>query len=194
MSPSDLPALHVPARLIPIPATISPAAQRVLAFPPPAATAWPDDVDAQVAIIDQMTAMSSPGDQGAMVSGCYAAAPTDVPCQVERIEFDGVKVAVATPSGVTEADPRVLLELHGAWIFGGGHMADTGATMLAGNLGIRTWALDYSCGSCRRPSARNRRNRWKRRNRRLRAPRCKRRLTRRKTGQSSHAGKTHTGR
>lgn len=138
-----LPALHVPARTIPVPTTISEAAQRVLAFPPPAPTAWPDDLDAQLAIIDTLTAQSAPGQQGPMVSGCYAAAPTDVPCRVDRIEFDGVRVAVATPEGVTDADPRVLLVFHGAFIFGGGHLADSGATMLAGTLGIRTWALDY---------------------------------------------------
>lgn len=138
-----LPALQVPARTIPVPTTISPEAQRVLAFPPPAATAWPEDMDAQLAIIDQMTSWSTPGDQSAMISGCYAAARTEVACVVERIEFDGVQVAAATPEGVTDADPRVLLYFHGAWIFGGGHMAETGATMLAGNLGIRTWALDY---------------------------------------------------
>ncbi|HOB05435.1 MAG TPA: alpha/beta hydrolase [Propionibacteriaceae bacterium] len=138
-----IPALHVPARTIPVPATISPEAQRVLGFPPAGVIDWPDTVEAQVAIIDQMTSWSTPGDQGAMVSGCYAAARTETPCDVERVTREGVEIAVATPEGVADEDRRAFLYFHGAFIFGGGHMAETGATMLAGNLGIRTWAVDY---------------------------------------------------
>jgi monoterpene epsilon-lactone hydrolase len=139
------PIQHIPARDIPVPRTVSKEAQAALSMGPQPSKPWPplDDRDAVQAQIDEVVAQVPEGAEGAMVSGVYGFASTGVSCSTERIDARGVGVWVATPEGVTAEDRRVYLALHGAWIYGGGEMARSGAVVTAGAMGARTWVVDY---------------------------------------------------
>ncbi|MET8406217.1 alpha/beta hydrolase fold domain-containing protein [Streptomyces sp900116325] len=62
---------------------------------------------------------------------------------VEHVMLGDVSVYIATPEGVTEADPRVYMTIHGTWIQAGGEVSRVGAAQTAKTLGVRTWAVDY---------------------------------------------------
>jgi monoterpene epsilon-lactone hydrolase len=139
------PTQHIPARDVPVPPTVSREAQAVLSMGPQPVKPWPplDDRDAVQAHIDEVVGQVPEGAEGPMVSSVYGSASTGVSCSTERIDAHGVGVWVATPEGVPAEDRRVYLALHGAWIYGGGEMARSGAVMTAGAMGAKTWVVDY---------------------------------------------------
>jgi epsilon-lactone hydrolase len=149
MMTTDAPSssLHVPARDIPVPASLSEEARGILAMgrlQPP--TEWPpvDDLDAWRALIAERDAMVPPGTAGPMAASCFGTADTGVSAETEVIDIDGVPVYKAVPEGVTSGDRRVYLTIHGgAWIEGGGDLCRGGAAMTAGAVGARVWAVDY---------------------------------------------------
>ena len=133
------PALHVPARDIPVPTSVSPEAQRVLALgiigPPD--TEWPaqDDADGWKALVAGREAfvMEMVGDRG--------ATPT---ADVEERDLGDFPVYVITPEGVPASDRRVYLEIHGgAWLQDGGPICRSRAVGTAETMGARVWAVDY---------------------------------------------------
>jgi epsilon-lactone hydrolase len=132
-------ALEVPARVIPVPTSVSPEAQAVLAAGPMEAAPYPalDDAEAwraQIATTD------------AMVAERFASAGLTSPegFDIEERSVDGVTVYVVTPSGIDPNDSRVYLDIHGgAWIVGGGDVCRAMAVMTAGKTGMRVWAVDY---------------------------------------------------
>ena len=133
------PTLHVPARDIPVPTSVSPEAQRVLALgiigPPD--TEWPaqDDADGWKALVAGREAfvMEMVGDRG--------ATPT---ADVEERDLGDFPVYVITPEGVPASDRRVYLEIHGgAWIQDGGPICRSRAVGTAETMGARVWAVDY---------------------------------------------------
>ena len=132
-------ALEVPARVIPVPTTVSPEAQAVLAAGPMEAAPYPalDDVEAwraQIATTDTMVAER------------FASAGLTAPegFEIEELSVDGVTVYAVTPSGIDPNDSRVYLDIHGgAWIVGGGDVCRAMAVMTAGKTGMRVWAVDY---------------------------------------------------
>ena len=140
------PPTRVPAREIPIPATLSEAAQAVTAMGTPLTPKpWPvlEDREAVQAFIAERDGMVPEGAGGPMVASCYGTADAGVHCETERIELGDVGVYQAVPDGLGAEDRRVYLVIHGAWISGGGEVARQGAAMTAGSLGARTWAVDY---------------------------------------------------
>ncbi|MDF9749596.1 alpha/beta hydrolase fold domain-containing protein [Arthrobacter sp. ES3-54] len=154
----DSSALHVPARDIPIPSTVSPEAAANLAlrsmvgqssngdFDFSDLSAFPSDlsdkeaVAALLAVWDQAWA-SNPESPAATNFGVAAVDISDV--HVEHAKFGDVSVYIATPEGVTDADRRVYMTIHGSWIQAGGEVSRVGAAQTAKALGVRTWAVDY---------------------------------------------------
>jgi monoterpene epsilon-lactone hydrolase len=63
---------------------------------------------------------------------------------VEERQVDSCPVYVLTPDGITDADRRVYLDIHGgAWVLGSGELCRMMAGSTASQVGARTWAVDY---------------------------------------------------
>jgi len=135
----DQVVLQVPARAIPVPTTISPEAQAVLAAGPMPAPTYPelDDLEGwrnYVAATDEM------------VLGFFSASGLMAPegFDVEERSFDGVTVYAITPPDLAASDARVYLDLHGgAFIVGGGELCRGTGIMTARRIGMRVWSVDY---------------------------------------------------
>lgn len=143
---STHPPVTVPARQVPIPASLSEIAQGVIGM----GSAMPDkpwpplaDRDAVQAYIDEMITAIPAGTESPMVASIFGSASSDVPSETERVELGDVGVWQAVPDGVAADDTRVYLAIHGAWIYGAGELSRLGAIMTAGWVGARTWAVDY---------------------------------------------------
>jgi monoterpene epsilon-lactone hydrolase len=134
--------LRLPAREVPIPATVSPQAQAILAMdlsagrpaapPPPAANdlegwrQWVQERDAawRVTATEQNAAEAS-------------SAMTET-------HVRGTRVHVITPADHAPGAARVLLHLHGgALLLGGGDLCALGGRSIAERMQARTWAVDY---------------------------------------------------
>jgi len=129
--------LHVPARDIPVPTSLSPEAQAVLGMGQFEEAEYPalDDVGAWRAMIEARDAqvLAMVGPRAALVDA--AVVDTDL---------DGVKTFLITPHGAREDDRRVSLEIHGGGlIMGGGACCRAMGMSSAGSSGVRTWAIDY---------------------------------------------------
>src|SRR6266540_7155084 len=128
MSQADLrPARHVPARDIPIPASVSPQAQAILAMRRPDPPPYPALEDlagwrAYAAAVNR-----------AMLPAMQAMA-AKVPAVVEEIDADGARVFVVKPHAVPAGDRHVYLDIHGGgFIVGGGENCRALATAVAGD-------------------------------------------------------------
>jgi acetyl esterase/lipase len=129
--------LHLPARDIPIPASVSPQAQAIMSAPRPPMPPEPPahDTDAwrrQAAMINQaMTPIMK-----ARASGVAAA--------VKDILVDGVTVYDIVPAGADADDPRIYFDIHGgAYITCFGEACRAQAIGVAGALGHHVWSVDY---------------------------------------------------
>jgi epsilon-lactone hydrolase len=130
------PARYVPERTLPVPASLSPQAQAVLAMSE-ASPPYPalDDIGGWKAAV-------AAGDERLLplVSAMEAEAAVDV---VER-QIGGVSVFVVTPHAVDAKDPRVYFETHGGGlIMGGGRVCRAMAVVTAMRVQARTWSVDY---------------------------------------------------
>lgn len=150
--------LHVPSRDIPVPSTVSPEAAENLAlrtiagkasngdFDTSDQSAYPSNLSDKEAVAAFIAGWdqawdSNPESPAATNFGVAAVDISDV--HVEHVRFGDVSVYIATPEGVTDADPRVYLTIHGTWTSAGGEVSRVGAAQTAKILGVRTWALDY---------------------------------------------------
>ncbi|HLN18295.1 MAG TPA: alpha/beta hydrolase [Acidimicrobiales bacterium] len=138
MTTSDTrPALHVPARDIPVPTFLSPAAQAMLGMSLGEGATYPapDDLDGWRALV-----ASRDGSVLAMMRDRAAG----VEATVEEIDLDGVGTFVIRPKTTAADDRRVYLDIHGgALIMGGGESCQATGTITAGQVGMPTWAVDY---------------------------------------------------
>jgi len=129
--------IRLPARDIPVPSTVSPQAQAVLANPPAERFEFPalDDPKAWRAMI-----AAHDGAIAAMMAGRAAVAPVTV----QDRDLADCRVYEITPAGLSDGDDRVYLDLHGGgFIWGGGDLCRTMATGTAVRMGARVWAVDY---------------------------------------------------
>ena len=132
----DRPVLHIPARDIPIPTSVSAQAQAVLSmeFPPAPEYPAPADHDAwrtMIAAHDRVVE--------AMVSAGVAGAPVEV----EELAVGAARVYQITPTD-QPIDDRVYLDIHGgAFIQGAGETCRAMGIGVARRMGLRVWALDY---------------------------------------------------
>jgi monoterpene epsilon-lactone hydrolase len=132
------PGRHVPARDLPVPTSVSPEAQAILASPMTSAAPYPahDDLEGWRAFVKDSE------EQIAVGLEWVVSTVTDV--EVEETEVDGVPVFVVSPPNLAPDDRRIYLEAHGgALIMGGGANCRRMAIVTAARLGIRTWSVDY---------------------------------------------------
>ena len=133
------PTLEVPARVIPVPASLSPEAQAYLArgplrVPPNPALDDIEDWRMRIAAIDQLML--------ARLAQSGQARPEGF--QVDEISVGGRTVYVVTPPGLAPGDTRVYLDPHGgAFIIGGGELCRDTGIRTAAKLGMRVWSPDY---------------------------------------------------
>lgn len=131
------PVLHVPARDIPIPSSVSAEAQSILAMPHMDAPEDPplDDLDAWRAMI---------AEYDKTVSSMVAARAADAPVTTEELDAGGVRVYDITPLALAEDDDRVYLDIHGgAFIHGAGETCRAMGMRTATRVAARVWAVDY---------------------------------------------------
>lgn len=136
--PENLPALHVPARDLPIPHSVSPAARAIMAMRRPPMPGYPalDDKPAWRAYAAAINGYMLPLMRE---RGAHVAADT-----VQR-DIEGVTVYVVTPQGLPAGQTGVVLDIHGgAFIIGGGECCRAEAIELAGALQAVVWSVDYS--------------------------------------------------
>jgi monoterpene epsilon-lactone hydrolase len=138
----DTPAqLRLPARDVPVPATVSPQAQAILAMdlsagrpaapPPPAA----DDLEGWRQWVQERDAAWR-----MIATDPTAAAESSATTETH---LDGSRVYVITPADHTPSE-RVLLHLHGgALLLGGGDICAMSSRSVAERMQARTWAVDY---------------------------------------------------
>jgi acetyl esterase/lipase len=131
--------VHIEAREIPVPTSVSKEAQAVLAMgrlgPPPRELPALDDTDgwkAYVAETDRFV-RSMVGDAIAGFKG-----------SIEERDLGPCPLYVVTPDGVGATDRRVFLDIHGgAWILGSGDLCKSTTIASANALGVRAWSVDY---------------------------------------------------
>ncbi|HTR69179.1 MAG TPA: alpha/beta hydrolase [Mycobacteriales bacterium] len=131
------PILHVPARDIPIPTSVSPQAQAVLSMPPSESAPFPalDDIDAWRTMIAA---------QDETVARMMAQRADDLNVTVEDLDIGAIRGFEITPAGIDPDDRRIYLDIHGgAFIYGGGEVCRAMASGTAARIGARVWAVDY---------------------------------------------------
>ena len=131
------PSLHVPARDIPIPSTVSAAAQAILAMPKRPIPPYPpvEDLQAWRNLANGMNQAMLP---------VFEARAAHVVADVEELSVEGVRVFSVTPQGVALDARNIFLDIHGgAYIVGFGECCRAEAIALAGDLGVRVWSVDY---------------------------------------------------
>ena len=131
--------VHLPARDIPVPTSVSPEAQAALAMgrlgPPPREYPALDDVAGWKALVAETDGFvqSMIGDPTAGFTGT-----------IEERDIGPCPLYVLTPEGARDDDRRVYFDIHGgAWVLGGGDLCKMTAISSASQLGTRTWAVDY---------------------------------------------------
>ncbi len=131
------PGLHVPARELPIPNSISAQAQAQMAIRRPPMPPYPalDDLAGWRHYAATINQFMLP------VLQQWGA---DVAADVETLNIEGIPVYAVTPHSVSPDDNAVFLDLHGgAFIVGGGECCRAEAILLAGAIGMRVWSVDY---------------------------------------------------
>ena len=135
----DQTALQVPARVVPVPTSVSAEAQAFLAMGPLRSAGYPTLDDAEgwrtmIAATNEMV-LESFSASGLMSPDGF---------EIDEIAADGVRIFVITPTDLDPADTRVYLEPHGgAFIVGGGDVCRATGVMTARKLGMRVWSIDY---------------------------------------------------
>lgn len=130
------PVRHVPARDVPVPTSVSPAAQAQMAIRRPDPPPYPalDDLAGWRAYAAGMNQAMLPAFQ----------ARGKIPAKVEVIGADGARVFVVDPENASADDRGVFLDIHGgAFIVGYGDCCRAEAIGLAGDLGVHVWSVDY---------------------------------------------------
>jgi acetyl esterase/lipase len=129
--------IHLPARDIPVPSSVSKEAQAVMANPPLESHEFPalEDTDAWRAMIAAHNSRLT-----TMMAGHAAAAPVTV----QDRDLGSCRVYELTPDGLADDDERVYLDIHGgAFIHGGGDLCRIMALGTAARMAARVWAVDY---------------------------------------------------
>jgi acetyl esterase/lipase len=127
--------LRVPERVIPVPLSVSPQAQAVLAMGPANYPPYPAVDD-----LEGWKELRAASDQ--LVLGMLADMPTDW-VDIDERQVDGVRVFVINPPEVAPDDTRVYLELHGGIFIAGGDCCRAMGIYTATRVGMRVWTPDY---------------------------------------------------
>ena len=131
--------VHIPAREIPVPTSVSQEAQAVLAMgrlgPPPKELPALDDTDGWKSYVAETDGFvrSMVGDATAGFAG-----------SIEERDIGPCPLYVVTPEDIADNDARVFLDIHGgAWVLGGGDLCKMTTIALANAVGVRAWSVDY---------------------------------------------------
>lgn len=130
------PVRHVPTRDIPVPSSVSPAAQAIMAMRRPEPPPYPglDDLAGWRAYAEAMNRMMLP----------MLQAFGKVPAEVSAVDAGGAPVFAVAPQNAPTGERGVFLDIHGgAFIVGGGEACRAEAVWLAGDLGVHVWSVDY---------------------------------------------------
>jgi monoterpene epsilon-lactone hydrolase len=134
----DAPKLQLPARAIPVPTSLSPEAQAIVALGPlDAGGEYPplDDLDAWRHMV---------AEKDARVLALIGERAGDFPGESTEIDVDGIRAYEFIPTRWPADDDRVLLEVHGGgFIAGGGELCRLMSSAPARRAGVRTVAVDY---------------------------------------------------
>jgi acetyl esterase/lipase len=131
--------LHLPARDIPVPTSVSPEAQAVLAMgrlgPPAQELPALDDAEGWKAYVAE-----TDGFVRSMVGDGVA----DFEGTIEERVIGACPVYVVTPEAVADDDRRVYLDIHGgAWVMGSGDLCKRTAVLAASQVAARVCSVDY---------------------------------------------------
>jgi acetyl esterase/lipase len=131
--------VHVEARDIPVPTSVSQEAQAVLALgrlgPPPKELPALDDAEGWKVYITETDdfVRSMVGDATAGFKG-----------NIEDRDIGPCPLYVVTPEGVADDDRRVFFDIHGgAWVLGGGDLCQRTTIASADAIKVRVWSVDY---------------------------------------------------
>ncbi|MFF7882190.1 alpha/beta hydrolase [Streptomyces sp. NPDC020794] len=130
------PSTFLPAREIPIPTSVSPEAQALLAQPTIDFPGYPalDDPAGWRAVIAA---------QNQQMLAFLTERTSHVAVDTAEVDLDGAGVFVVTPQGTLDTG-RVFLYIHGgALTAGGGACCRALGVFMANRVGARTWAVDY---------------------------------------------------
>ena len=125
------------ARDVPVPSSISPEAQAILAMPRASPVDFPDPDD--LAGWRQLIAT-----RDEEMRSLLAGMVDEDAAEVERMPLGDGAVYKIVPAGCEKDSPNAYLEIHGgALITGGGECCRITGIMTALRLGVVTWAVDY---------------------------------------------------
>ena len=130
-------ALHLPARTIPVPTTISPEAQKALASPQPEPPAPP--------VADKSAWHHAIAEYDAQLAEHAQAARDAFTGKIDARELGGVRVYELRPDSIpARNNNRVILYLHpGGYVFGARQAGLAGAIALANAGPFRVFSIDY---------------------------------------------------
>ena len=129
--------MHLPARDIPVPASLSPQAQAIVSMGPVGGSPYPtlDDTEGW---------RSRAAESDALIVQMIGERASQAAASAEEVDLDGVRVYVVTPHDLPSDDGRAVLEIHGgAFVTGGGESCRIMGLNAVGLSRVRTWALDY---------------------------------------------------
>jgi acetyl esterase/lipase len=130
------PVRHVPARDIPVPSLVSPAAQAIMAMRRPEPPPYP-------ALDDLAGWRAYAAGTNQAILPFFEAEAAKVEASVQEIDAGGAFVFDVVPAGAA-GERGVFLDIHGgAFIVGGGACCRAEAICLAGALGVHVWSVDY---------------------------------------------------
>jgi acetyl esterase/lipase len=137
-SMDDAGRLQLPARALPAPSTVSAEARTFLQTPRPPFPPWP-------ALNDVAAWREAVAKSNEIFAAIHETYRRNFAGDLRLQKLGGVPVYEAVPNSIPERNrKRVLLFLHGgAYVFGGGSLAGTGAIPIAGAGGYRTFSPDY---------------------------------------------------
>ena len=131
--------VHMEARDIPVPTSVSQKAQAVLAMgrlgPPPKELPALDDAAGWKAYVTETDdfVLSLVGDATAGFKGT-----------IEERDLGPCPLYVVTPPCIADDDRRVFFDIHGgAWVLGGGELCKRTAIASAEAIKVRVWSVDY---------------------------------------------------
>lgn len=133
---SSLPKLSVPAREMPVPNTVSPELQKVIASPVSPRSEGPTTVEG-------WKKLQKEADEGAAKRIAGAALLLGV--KIEPTEIAGVKCYYIKPRSIAPGkENQLLVHIHGgAWVFNGGLAATGEGCLLADACKMRVLSIDY---------------------------------------------------
>jgi epsilon-lactone hydrolase len=130
-------SLHVPARDIPVPVSVSREAQAALARGPMVGNEYP-------ALNDIEAWRSRRAESDAYLTPMLLARTATMDCKVDELKVQRVRVYVVTPNDLSADDRRVYLDIHGGALYmGGGENCRAMAVMTSTRIRARVWSVDY---------------------------------------------------